>query len=185
MKCRRGQNAIEAGAPATTQPGDAQVTWRVIEPGNSFDVRDIVHEETILERKAWKSFRKLRRMGFPVLVTCWQIYRVQIKPRDSIAAERFVFVEAYSQLDACARVAAGWAGFARCTLSNARGGIVAVKSYESCLRDGLSADRDLRLFEIAWSSGKVTTWVREPMFWLAAPSMLTRKWSHIQQDTLQ
>jgi hypothetical protein len=149
------------------------------------NARDIVHEETMLEREAWRSFQELRRMGFPVLVSRWQIYRVQIKPRDSITAERFVFVEAYSQQDACARVAAASAGFDRCTLSNARAGIVTVKSYEDCLRDGLSADLDLRLFEVAWSSGKVTTWVREPMFWLPAPSVLTLKWSYINQGSLQ
>lgn len=166
-------------------PPSARITWRVFQPGNGIDVGDVVLDETVVERDALIAFRDRRERGLPVLVSRWQIYRVQIKPRRSSHGERFAFVESYCEEDACARVATASARLDCCEVSDARSRISVAKSYEDCIRDGLSADVELRLFEVAWSNGRVTHWVQEPMFWLPTPSELTRKWSQIQEETLQ
>jgi hypothetical protein len=56
------------------------------------------------------------------------------------------------------------------------------KSYAPCLRDGLSQDMELRLFELSWRNGNVIGWVRDPIFWLTRPSTLTRKWLQIPES---
>jgi hypothetical protein len=175
----------KASCRAATNPGliprlppSAKITWRVIAPGARLGGFDQVHKETTVEREALRCFRDLRHEGYPVLVSRWQIYRVRIEPRCPFDPERFAFVESYSKDDACARIAVASTGFDRCTLSEARSRVSA-KSYEECRHDGVSADLELRLFEIGWSNGRATAWVREPMFFLPEPSALTRKWSQL------
>ena len=185
MKRTRGRSARN-GRQGARRPPTAQVIWRVMQQqGKGLDACATLLDETMVEREALRTFRDLRGRGSPVLVVRWQIYRVQINPRGLRDAERFAFVEAYSRRDACARVAAASAGVDRCALSDARARILIAKSYEDCLRDGLSADLELRLFEVAWSNGKVSGWVHEPMFWLRAPSTLPRKWSQIREGSLR
>jgi len=149
------------------------------------NVREVVYKETAIEREALTAFRDLRAEGRPVLVELWQIYRVQLNPRAAGRVDRFAFIEAFSSTDACARVAAASVGLDRCTLRDARTHVSAAKSYADCLRDGLSPDMELRVFELAWSNGNVTGWVREPIFWLTTPSTLTRKWLEIPASFFQ
>jgi hypothetical protein len=164
-------------------PIAARVTWRVFEPGNGPSSFDLVHTETALEREALTAFRDLRHGGRPVVVSRWQIYRVQIEPKTLLAPERFAFVETYSADDACARVAATFASIYRCPFVDVRLRVSA-KSYEECQSDGVSEDLEIRLFEVAWTNGRVAEWVREPVFLLPEPSVLTRKWAQVPEGAL-
>jgi len=43
----------------------------------------------------------------------------------------------------------------------------------------MSEDIDLRLFETRWGDGKITSFVEQPLFLLAAPVGLIRKWTTV------
>lgn len=170
--------------PVPRLPDSAKIFWRVLAPGVSLDGFQLAHCETAHEREALAAYQDLRHRGYPALVSRWQIYRVRISPRGPLDSERFAFVEGYSEEDACSRVASAFIGFDRCAFTDIRARVSA-RSYEDCRLDGVSADPELRLFETNWCSGRVTGWVREPMFLLPQPSTLTRKWSRIPERSTQ
>jgi len=122
-----------------------------------------------------------RQAALPVAEWRWSIYRVRVKPKNALCTDRYAFVEAGSDRDACMRVAAAVAAVDSTGLAD--DGIdaaltrVTAKSYEDCIRDGVSCDPDRRLFELGWCEGTVTAWVHEPMFLLPQPSALTIKWA--------
>ena len=170
-------------SPQSALPESARVFWRV-EPRVSRDGQQGCVCETIYEAEALAVWKYLSNSGSPALVSRWQIYRVRVLPKSPLGLERFAFVEAYSEDDACRRVAAAFAGFDRCSLGDIHSRVSA-KSYEQCRLEGVSSDPEFRLFEIEWAEGRVTAWVREPMFLLPTPSALTRKWSRIPGRTTQ
>ncbi len=178
--CRSSVNA----EPVPRIPDSAKIVWRVLSSGTRLDGLQSAHCETPFEREALAAYRDLRQRGFPAVVSRWQIYRVRIRPRRPLDSERFAFVEAYSEDDACSRVAFAFTGFDRCALNDIRLRVSA-RSYEACRLDGMSTDPEFRLFETDWSGGRITGWVREPMFLLPEPSGLTRKWSSIPQRSAQ
>ena len=161
-------------------PDSARVLWRVLKPGVGRHGFQEAICETVEETEALTVYQDLRHRGFPALVSRWQIYRVQILPKSPIDSERFAFIEAYSQEDACSRVAAAFVGFDRCPVGDIHSRLSA-KSYEQCRLEGVSLDTEFRLFETGWAGGRVIDWVREPMFLLPMPSALTRKWSQIPE----
>ena len=170
-------------SPQSALPESARVFWRV-EPRISRDGQQVSVCETVDEAEALAVWKYLSVSGSPALVSRWQIYRVQVLPKRPGGSERFAFVEAYSEDDACTRVAAAFVGFDRCSLGETHPRVSA-KSYEQCRLEGVSLDQEFRLFEIEWAEGRVTAWVREPMFLLPTPSALTRKWSRIPGRTTQ
>jgi hypothetical protein len=123
----------------------------------------------------------LRQATLPVAEWRWSMYRVRVKPKNTLCTDRYAFVEAGNDRDACIRVAAAVAAVDSTGLAG--DGIeealsrVAAKSYEDCIRDGVSCDPDRRLFELGWRDGMVTAWVHEPIFLLPQPSVLTMKWA--------
>jgi hypothetical protein len=123
----------------------------------------------------------LSQAALPVTEWRWSIYRVRIKPKNALCTERYAFVEAGSDRDARIRVAAAVAAVDSAALAgdgiDEALSLVAAKSYEDCLRDGVSLDPDRRLFELEWCDGTVTAWVHEPIFLLPQPSVLTLKWA--------
>jgi hypothetical protein len=164
-------------SPRLDLPDSARVFWRV-EPRVSRDGQQVAVCETVDEAEALAVWKYLSNSGSPALVSRWQIYRVRILPQSPLGLERFAFVEAYSEDDACCRVAAAFAGFDKCSLDDIHPRVSA-KSFEQCRLEGVSLDPEFRLFETEWAEGRVTGWVREPMFLLPTPSVLTRKWSRI------
>jgi hypothetical protein len=174
---RRNKKRVST-EPTSALLDSAKGFWRVLEPGAGAVC------ETTDERQAYTVYRDLRRRGYPALVSRWEIYRVQIRPKSPVESERFAFVEAYSPEDACSRVTAAFSGFDRCALDDMHSRVSA-KSYEQCRHDGVSLDTEFRLFETNWMGGRVIEWVREPVFLLPMPSGLTRKWSQIPRRTAQ
>lgn len=119
-----------------------------------------------------------------VIAWRWQIYRVRIKSQSARHSERFAYIEAGSEQDACTRVATAAAAFECCRFSDVRERVSA-KSSDECFRDGVSKDAQLRLFELSWHDGRVATWVEQPIFLLPQPSELTLKWSSVLRTLLQ
>jgi hypothetical protein len=191
MKDRKTIVACGTAARSHELPARVRATFRVTQEiprldqaGQPVGREVIVHDETSVERDALQSFHRLRAAGLPVLVTRWQIYRVQIEPREPHIIERFAFVEAFSPEDACIRIATASACFDNMLVSDVRERVNA-KSFEECMDEGVSADLELRLFEVEWTEGRVTQWVQEPMFLLSKPSELTLKWAGLQTLTCQ
>jgi hypothetical protein len=181
---RKPRDAVKGGktppsahrAPILGLPPSARITWRVTEPSSRSGSLDVVYTETAVEREALASYRDLKHSGYPVRIARWQIYRVRVEPKTPRTTARFAFVDAHSEGDACARVAAAFVCFDRCSLGDVLLRASA-KSYEDCRSDGVSADHELRLFEIVRSKARVLEWVREPIFLLPEPAVLTRKWT--------
>lgn len=120
----------------------------------------------------------------PVIAWHWQIYRVGIKPTSKRHVERFAYIEAGNEPDACSRVATAAAALDCCRFDDALAR-VAAKSYDDCCRVGVSDDPELRLFELGWTHGSVTTWVCQPIFLLPRPYQLTLKWASVLRTLLQ
>ena len=165
------------------EPADsAEITWHVLLPCTSLDGRQEICCETAVEAEALETFSELRKQGVTALVSRWQIYRVRIGPKETHDIERFAFVEAYGEEDACSRVALAVVGFdryERLTQVHAR---LSAKSGEYLRLRGVSSDPELRLFETRRSGQMVVGWVREPMFLLPMPSVLTRAWARIPNE---
>jgi len=178
---RGAKRASPLPGPAPSEP--TRVFWRV-EPRVSRDGQQLSVCETVDEAEALAVWKYLSNSGSPALVSRWQIYRVRVLPKSPVGLERFAFLEAYSEDDACCRVAAAFAGFDKCSLGDIHSRVSA-KSYEQCRLEGVSLDPEFRLFETERAEGRVTAWVREPMFLLPTPSALTRKWSRIPGRTTQ
>lgn len=119
----------------------------------------------------------------PVIAWHWQTYRVNIKPKSKRHVERFAYIEAGNEQDACSRVATAASVLDCCRFDDALRR-VAAKSYEDCCRVGVSEDPELRLFELGWNHGTVTTWVHQPIFLLPRPSPLTLKWASVMRTLL-
>ena len=160
-------------------PNSANFVWRVLLPCTSLDGREEIRSETAVETEALGTYRDLRTQGIPALVVRWQMYRVRISPKETHDVERFAFVEAYSEDDACSRVASAVVGFDRCERLNHIRARLSAESDEDLRIRGVSSDPELRLFETSRSGRIVTGWVREPMFLLPTPSVLTLLWARI------
>ena len=163
-------------------PGSAKVVWRVLLPCKSLDGREEIRSETVDETEALADFLELRRQGVAALVSRWQLYRVRIGPKETHDVERFAFVEAYSEDDACSRVASAVIGFDRCERLKHIRARLSAESDEDLRVRGVSRDPELRVFETSRSELMVTEWVREPMFLLPTPSVLTLLWARIPSE---
>ncbi len=160
-------------------PGSAKIIWRVLLPCTSLDGCEEIRSETVVETEALETFLELRKQGVTALVSRWQTYRVRIGPKETHDVERFAFVAAYSEDDACSRVAAAVVGFDRCERLNHIRARLSAESDEDLRERGVSPNPELRVFETSRSGRTVTGWVREPMFLLPMPSVLTMLWARI------
>lgn len=94
--------------------------------------------------------------------------------------ERTAFVEAASHRDAIRKIANAVAAFETCLPDRVEERIYNVTSAQELVDEGLSADIELRLFETGWYGNDVVSFVQEPLFLLAAPAGLIRKWAQIE-----
>jgi hypothetical protein len=140
-----------------------------------------IRTETALETQTLGFLRHLRSSDRPALLVPRQIYRVRIGPKGTHDVERFAFLEAYSEWDACSRVAAVVIGFDRRERANQIRARLSAESDEGLRIRGVSSDPEWRLFETTRSGRTVTGWVREPMFLLPTPSALTLLWARIAE----
>ena len=56
-----------------------------------------------------------------------------------------------------------------------------IQSAQECVEQGISDDVELRVFEIGWN-GRAPTYVKQPLFLIAAPAVLISAWSRCPQE---
>ncbi|WP_277183235.1 hypothetical protein [Caballeronia sp. BR00000012568055] len=100
------------------------------------------------------------------------LYRLRIKTR----VEQFVFVMAEDREHAARRVRAALSILHEIPLHEAR--VHDLDSYSELICFGVSADRDLRIFEAESKRGKVNAWITSPLF-LTSDATLLGKWAEL------
>jgi hypothetical protein len=108
-----------------------------------------------------------------------RFYRAHVQGTNYRSPECTAFVEAFSHQCACKKIAAAVAVLENRTPDEVADRIYNCFSAQELVDQGLSEDPALRLFETGWSGGRPTYFVREPLFLLAAPAAIIRKWAAI------
>ena len=121
----------------------------------------------------------------PVPAHLRRLYRAHIEPSEWRGVERTAFVEASSHNCACKKIAAAVSALEHRQPAEVADRIYNCYSAQELVDAGVSDELELRLFETGWSGGKATHIVREPLFLLAEPSALIRKWAAIPQEARQ
>jgi hypothetical protein len=109
----------------------------------------------------------------------FRLYRAHISPAFGYGAECTAFVEAASHRAAIRKIANTVAALETRLPDQVEERIYNCYSARELIDDGFSEDVELRLFETGWGGNKVVSWVRQPLFLLAAPAELIRKWARI------
>jgi hypothetical protein len=100
------------------------------------------------------------------------LYRLRIGSRE----DQFVFVMAEDREHAARRARAALSILHDIPLNEAR--VRDLDSYSELISLGVSADRDLRVFEAESKRGKVIAWVTSPLF-LTSDATLLGKWAEL------
>lgn len=98
---------------------------------------------------------------------------------DNTHHESIVFVFAASRDDARERALGALAAIHGIAVEDVRLGELA--SFVEMIDIGVSEDRDLRVFELAWKGPSVSAWVGHPLF-LTDDSTLLGKWAELYAD---
>jgi hypothetical protein len=98
---------------------------------------------------------------------------------DNTHHESIVFVLAASRDDARECALGALAAIHGIAVEDVRLGDLA--SFDEMIEIGVSEDRDLRVFELAWKDSSVSAWVGHPLF-LTDDSTLLGKWSELYAD---
>jgi hypothetical protein len=126
------------------------------------------------ERPHSLTFRTDSPLPFP------RLFRAHIEA-DSHKPERTAFVEAASHRDAVRKIANAVAAFEGRLPDTVEERIYNVTSARELIEEGLSEDIELRLFETGWYDNEAVSFVQEPLFLLASPAALIRKWAQISR----
>jgi hypothetical protein len=120
----------------------------------------------------------------PLLPTSFRrLYRAFVQPRRWPDIELTAFVEASSRQVAIDRIAAAIATLEySSTVESVSERIYNCASAIECVAQGLSEDRELRIFETGWGGGKAICFVEHPLFLVPDPAPLCRKWAQIPQS---
>jgi hypothetical protein len=110
-----------------------------------------------------------------------RIYRAHISAPSVYGAERTAFVEAAGHRDAVRKIAAAVAALETRLPETVEERIYNCASARELIEDGSSEDIELRLFETGWCGNDAVSFVTEPLFLLAAPASLIRKWAQISE----
>jgi hypothetical protein len=100
----------------------------------------------------------------------------------SYGIERTAFVEAASHRDAIRRIANAVAALETKLPEVIEERLYNVASAQELMDEGMSPDLELRLFETGWSDGKAICFVEEPLFLVASPAALIRKWATLSAE---
>lgn len=111
-----------------------------------------------------------------------RLFRAHIEPDPERAhyPERWAFFEGYDDDYARRRIASILAAAEMIRPQEAAERVSACQSARDLIKQGLSDDRELRLFEVARLDNRVTKFVQQPLFILAEPAALIRKWASIR-----
>jgi hypothetical protein len=110
------------------------------------------------------------------------LHRAFVQPRHLPGIELTAFVKAPSRTWAIQRIAAVIAALEDgSTAESLSERIYNCASAIECVAQGLSEDRELRIFETGWGGGKAICFVEHPLFLVPDPAPLCRKWAQILQ----
>jgi hypothetical protein len=115
-----------------------------------------------------------------------RLYRAHVEADhpDSHRPERMAYIESIDEDSARRRIVAILAAWEFLKPQDAEERVSNCQSARDIIKEGISEDREMRLFEVARSATRVTAFVREPLFLLQAPGALIRKWASIPQEDL-
>ena len=113
-----------------------------------------------------------------------RLYRAFVQPRRGPDIELTAFVEASSRPLAIDRIVAAIAALEYGgTVESVAERVYNCASAVECVTQGLSEDRELRIFETGWGGGKAICFVEHPLFLVPDPAPLCRKWAQIPHPT--
>jgi len=122
-----------------------------------------------------------RRMATASAIDLSRIYRAHVEADPgSFSLERMAYIEsALGEDSARQRLVAILSAWEFVKPEEMAERVSNCQSARQVIKEGVSEDRELRLFEAARSGDKVTAFVREPLFLLREPAALIRKWASI------
>lgn len=113
------------------------------------------------------------------------LHRAHVEPApDRRQPERMAYVESLDEESARRKIATFLAALEYIKFEEAAERVSNCQSAHAVIKEGVSEDRLLRLFEVARNGDKVTEFVREPLFLLRRTAPLALKWASIPQDYL-
>lgn len=109
----------------------------------------------------------------------FSLYRAHVGSDDYRRPERTVFVRAGSEREALTKIAGALAAIEQRPVTEIEESLYNCRSARECVEMGVSADLELRLFEVGW--GTQTLFVEEPIFLVDHPAAMWRKWMETQE----
>jgi hypothetical protein len=114
-----------------------------------------------------------------------RIFRAHVTPQHSRGTEVTAFVEAASREAAVRKISQAITAIEfGSTAESVAERIYNCNSAAELIEEGLGEDLEARLFETGWSGGKPICFVGHPLFLLADPAALCRKWAQLPQPTI-
>lgn len=109
------------------------------------------------------------------------LYRAHIEPdpERTHCPDRWAFIEGYDDDYARRRLAAIVAAAELIRPHEAEERVSICQSARNLIKEGVSHDRELRLFEVLRLGDRVTSFVQQPLFIVPSPAALIRKWASI------
>ena len=112
-----------------------------------------------------------------------RLHRAHIEPcPNNYYPERVVYVEAMDEDSARRRVVEILAALELIRIEDAKGRVSDCRRATDLIKEGVSEDRILRLFEVARDGDRVSAFVDEPLFLVRRPAALILKWASIRRD---
>jgi hypothetical protein len=111
-----------------------------------------------------------------------RLFRAHVEPLYKSSPERFAYVDASDSGMACHRIAKALAGLEYAEVADVAERISDCQSAKVLIREGVSEDRVLRIFELTRSVNRIAGYVKEPLFLLDAPAVLIWKWASLPWD---
>jgi hypothetical protein len=113
------------------------------------------------------------------------LHRAHVEPAPGRPQpERMAYVESLDEETARRKIASVLAAIEYIKVDEAAERISNCQSAQTVIKEGVSEDRLLRLFEIARKGDRVTEFVREPLFLIRQPAALALKWASIPREYL-
>lgn len=124
----------------------------------------------------------LRASGVPA-IDLSRVHRAHIEPcPNNYFPERMAYVDAMDEDSARRRVAEVVAASELIRIEDAKERVSDCRRATDLIKDGVSEDRILRLFEVARDGDRASVFVDEPLFLVRRPAALILKWASIRRD---
>lgn len=114
-----------------------------------------------------------------------RLHRAHIEPcPNNYYPERMAYVEAMDEDSARRRVVEVLAALELIRIEDARERVSDCRRATDLIKEGVSEDRMLRLFEVARDGDRAISFVAEPVFLVRRPAALILKWASIPRDRM-